>query len=200
MYRAPGDRTGNAVGERAERPRVRERGKLVRPVSGLRKIGPSRQKCRTNPEYLSNTLLHQNPKYKRGVHSYESYRNSARGGRNPRARVAPRCAGILLRKLLTEIVRQIGSAGPIRTGQRVEVLLRGASRAALPEAAACPEQAGARDFGNRTGRGRGHPPRLADLRPPCGRRALGREQAAAVHPARIRARICRAERGGCLPV
>ena len=30
-------------------------------------------------------------------------------------------------------------------------LLRGASRAALPEAAACPEQAGARDFGNRTG-------------------------------------------------
>ena len=91
----PGDRTGNAAGERAERPRVRERGKLVRPVSGLRKIGPSRQKCRTNPEYLSNTLLHQNPKYKRGVHSYESYRNSARGGRNPRARVAPRCAGIL---------------------------------------------------------------------------------------------------------
>ena len=81
----PGDRTGNAVGERAERPQVRERGKLVRPVSGLRKIGPSRQKCRTNPEYLSNTLLHQNPKYKRGVHSYESYRNSARGLRPPRA-------------------------------------------------------------------------------------------------------------------
>jgi len=58
MYRAPGDRTGNAVGERAERPRVRERGKLVRPVSGLRKIGPSRQKCRTNPEYLPNPITH----------------------------------------------------------------------------------------------------------------------------------------------
>lgn len=54
----PGDRTGNAVGERAERPQVRERGKLVRPVSGLRKIGPSRQKCRTNPEYLSNPITH----------------------------------------------------------------------------------------------------------------------------------------------
>ena len=54
----PGDRTGNAAGERAERPRVRERGKLVRPVSGLRKIGPSRQKCRTNPEYLPNPITH----------------------------------------------------------------------------------------------------------------------------------------------
>ena len=53
-----GDRTGNAAGERAERPRVRERGKLVRPVSGLRKIGPSRQKCRTNPEYLPNPITH----------------------------------------------------------------------------------------------------------------------------------------------
>lgn len=54
----PGDRTGNAAGERAERPRVRERGRLVRPVSGLRKIGPSRQKRRTNPEYLSNPITH----------------------------------------------------------------------------------------------------------------------------------------------
>ena len=53
-----GDRTGNAAGERSERPRVRERGKLVRPVSGLRKIGPSRQKCRTNPEYLPNPITH----------------------------------------------------------------------------------------------------------------------------------------------
>lgn len=35
--------------------------------------------------------------------------------------------------------------------------------------------------------GRGHPPRLADFRPPCGRRAFGREPPPAVHPPRIRA-------------
>ena len=37
---------------------VRERGKLARPVSGLRKIGPSRQKCRTNPEHLPNPITY----------------------------------------------------------------------------------------------------------------------------------------------
>ena len=172
-YRAPGDRTGNAAGERAERPQVRERGRLVRPVSGLRKIGPSRQKRRTNPEYLSNTLLHQNPKYKRGVHSYESYRNSARGGRNPRARVASRCAGILLRKLLTEIVRQIGSAGPIRTGQRIAILIRRAAGAPFPARRTCTGETGARRGRCRIGRGRGHPSRLADLRPSSSRARTG---------------------------
>ena len=52
----PGDRTGNAAGERAERPRVRERGKLVRPVSGQhgsvlpsRNAGRARNICK--PDY-----------------------------------------------------------------------------------------------------------------------------------------------------
>ena len=59
-----GDRTGNAAGERAERPRVRLG--LAEPESeearatGLRavRVGPSRQKCRTNPEYLPNPIAH----------------------------------------------------------------------------------------------------------------------------------------------
>lgn len=58
----PGDRTGNAAGERAERPRVRERGKLVRPVSGQhgsvlpsRNAGRARNICQTR----LHTLLHQ---------------------------------------------------------------------------------------------------------------------------------------------
>ena len=61
-YRAPGDRTGNAAGERAERPQVRERGRLVRPVSGLRgsafpgrNAGRTRNICQTR----LHTLLHQ---------------------------------------------------------------------------------------------------------------------------------------------
>lgn len=51
--------------ERAERPRVRlgpcgarERGRLVRPGFWVARIGLSRQKRRTNPEYLPNPITH----------------------------------------------------------------------------------------------------------------------------------------------
>ena len=65
-YHAPGRQNrkcgrGRETGASASPIRlcgVRERGKLARPVSGLRKIGPSRQKCRTNPEHLPNPITY----------------------------------------------------------------------------------------------------------------------------------------------
>ena len=64
MYRVPGDRTGNAAGERAERPRVRLG--LAEPESeearatGLRavRVGLSRQKRRASPEHLPNPITY----------------------------------------------------------------------------------------------------------------------------------------------
>lgn len=63
-YRAPGDRTGNAAGERSERPRVRFG--LAEPESeearatGLRavRVGLSRQKRRASPEHLPNPITY----------------------------------------------------------------------------------------------------------------------------------------------
>ena len=60
----PGDRTGNAAGERAERPRVRLG--LAEPESeearatGLRavRVGLSRQKRRASPEHLPNPITY----------------------------------------------------------------------------------------------------------------------------------------------
>ena len=64
MYRVPGDRTGNAAGERSERPRVRLG--LAEPESeearatGLRavRVGLSRQKRRASPEHLPNPITY----------------------------------------------------------------------------------------------------------------------------------------------
>lgn len=63
-YRTPGDRTGNAAGERSERPRVRLG--LAEPESeearatGLRavRVGLSRQKRRASPEHLPNPITY----------------------------------------------------------------------------------------------------------------------------------------------
>ena len=65
MYRAPGDRTGNAAGERDRS--IRESSSALRSprarkarATGLRavRVGLSRQKCRTNPEHLPNPITH----------------------------------------------------------------------------------------------------------------------------------------------
>ena len=65
MYRAPGDRTGNAAGERDRS--IRESSSALRSprarkarATGLRavRVGLSRQKSRTNPEHLPNPITH----------------------------------------------------------------------------------------------------------------------------------------------
>ena len=79
-------------------------------------------------------------------------------------------------------------------------MLRGRQGAALPEAAARAGEVGPGDKGRGPRCGGGHPEGVADLRASRGRRADWGEPPAALYPARLRARVQRAERGGGVPV